>query len=452
MRSKDSLADLVGSRIKGVLADSLKRAAGLRGNGDDEMNGDAAGADERGCQQREASGDAVVNGESSGQNLAGKAIDSICRQVAGAGAERGMEDAVEERAESYEETIAQLKCQIEENAKLLSEAIEKAQEKGQMETRLRSELEEKERAYAEAMAQRQEWVKREEELRGQMEQAVEKANRYAEQIGAVQAQAEERTRGYEEAIRQLKEQVEEQARLRTEAMEKVEQAVQSQERLRGELAEKEKAYGDAMAEVREKAESEGRLRLELAEKERVYVETMAEQQKWIEREAELKAQAEQAEEKARGYAEEVSSLQREAREKEERLEKAILQMKGQVEANAKTEMELIEILSGLVKHRVCEGCGMDDMKAGRLVRIDSGQLLCMDCLDELKSARACCEGTCWRGKIDTGGLKGTIGPGWIRTNAGLRQRVYSPSPQDHNHTNNKHLQRLEMAVYKPVYK
>ena len=44
------------------------------------------------------------------------------------------------------------------------------------------------------------------------------------------------------------------------------------------------------------------------------------------------------------------------------------------------------------------------------------------------------------------------GPGWIRTNEDLRQRVYSPFTKEDNLHNNKDLENQQNAAYKPAYK
>ena len=60
--------------------------------------------------------------------------------------------------------------------------------------------------------------------------------------------------------------------------------------------------------------------------------------------------------------------------------------KAKAEAAARTEAEakLNEILAHPTRTATCECCGKEDIPESDLVRIDSGQLLCPDCVKELK--------------------------------------------------------------------
>ena len=49
-------------------------------------------------------------------------------------------------------------------------------------------------------------------------------------------------------------------------------------------------------------------------------------------------------------------------------------------------------------------------------------------------------------------MQGLNGPGWIRTNVGSRQRVYSPSLEKSNSCDDSDLSEAQSTAYKPAYK
>jgi hypothetical protein len=107
-----------------------------------------------------------------------------------------------------------------------------------------------------------------------------------------------------------------------------------------EVEQKMKSYTEEIAQVKaESAETIAKLKAEFAEQIRAYSDAAA-----------------RAEEKA----------------------------KAEATARAEAEAKLNEILTRPTRTATCECCGTEDIPENELVRIDSGQLLCPDCLRQLK--------------------------------------------------------------------
>lgn len=125
---------------------------------------------------------------------------------------------------------------------------------------------------------------------------------------------------------------------------------------------------EAAARVKaEAAETIAKQRAEFEEKVRVYAEAAAIAEARAKTEVQERARAEVqivAAEKARSEAEERARLEAQAR--------------------ADAEAKLIEILGNSIRAATCECCGKEDVPEKDLVRIDSGQLLCPDCLGALR--------------------------------------------------------------------
>jgi len=139
----------------------------------------------------------------------------------------------------------------------------------------------------------------------------------------------------------------------------------------------------------EKAETEAKAR---AEAEKTGVETRGEAEKQAKVEARSKARAE---ERARLEAEARLRAEREAKSRDEEkinvsrvaipaIEEATIAEYQQGEkAEAKSKTEIIGI-SG--KRGTCECCGKKGVPKDKLLKIDSGQLFCPNCLHALRSS------------------------------------------------------------------
>jgi len=117
--------------------------------------------------------------------------------------------------------------------------------------------------------------------------------------------------------------------------------------------------------------------------------------------AEVRAQAwAMAKKKARAHAKEIAQIKAEAdetiamqkavfAEKVGAYTKAVTEAqakaKAQAEARAQAEAKLAEMLGSAVSTGTCECCGRDGVPEDELVRIDSGQFFCPDCLEALRA-------------------------------------------------------------------
>lgn len=135
----------------------------------------------------------------------------------------------------------------------------------------------------------------------------------------------------------------------------------------------------AMWESAIRAEAEARVRAEARRKAKASAEEIA------------KAKAEVAETAARIKAEVVDMIDSVKAECEEELRLsaesvARAQEKAKVESEkrARIEVKLNEVLSGSVRTAACECCGRQEVTGNELAKIDSGQMLCPDCLKALR--------------------------------------------------------------------
>ena len=107
----------------------------------------------------------------------------------------------------------------------------------------------------------------------------------------------------------------------------------------------------------------------------------------------------EVEQKMKSYTEEIAQVKAEATETIAKLKAQFAEQiraysdaaaraeeKANAEAAARTEAEakLNEILAHPTSTAACECCGREDIPENDLARIDSGQLLCPDCLRQLK--------------------------------------------------------------------
>lgn len=104
-----------------------------------------------------------------------------------------------------------------------------------------------------------------------------------------------------------------------------------------------------------------------------------------------KVKAEMAEAVARIKAEVVDMIdsaktecEGELRLSAEALARAQEKAKVESEKRARIEAKLNEVLSGSARTAACECCGRQDVPENELAKIDSGQLLCPDCLRAMR--------------------------------------------------------------------
>jgi transketolase len=112
-----------------------------------------------------------------------------------------------------------------------------------------------------------------------------------------------------------------------------------------------------------------------------------------------KAVGVEVEQKLKSYTEEMAQVQAEATETIAKLKaqfaeqiqaysdavaRAEEKAKAEATARAEAEAKLNEILAQRPSTATCECCGKEDVPESDMVRIDSGQLLCPDCLRQLR--------------------------------------------------------------------
>ena len=165
---------------------------------------------------------------------------------------------------------------------------------------------------------------------------------------------------------------------------------------------KARAHAREIAQIKaEAAETIARQKAMFDKEVDAYTETLTEAQEKAKAVTEARAQAEaRAREKDKSHADEIAQIKAGAAETiarqkamfAERVDaytKAVTEAqekaKAQTEARAQAEAKLAEMLSSTVSTGTCECCGRDDISENDLVRIDSGQLFCPDCLEALRA-------------------------------------------------------------------
>lgn len=108
----------------------------------------------------------------------------------------------------------------------------------------------------------------------------------------------------------------------------------------------------------------------------------------------------EAEQKMKSYTDEIAKVKAEATETIAKLKaefaeqikaysdaaaRAEEKAKAEAAARAEAEAKLNEILVHSTRTATCECCGKDDVPENDVVRIDSGQLLCPDCVKQLRN-------------------------------------------------------------------
>jgi membrane protein involved in colicin uptake len=158
----------------------------------------------------------------------------------------------------------------------------------------------------------------------------------------------------------------------------------------GAKAEVEAQFADALAEAKSQFEEE--LKVYIDALNRAEEEARAETEEMQEAEARLRAEAE---EKERYYAEEITRVKdriekakAEFKAQSEVYSKALIRAEEKAKAEAEKRVEAEEKLSNILRssriRSTCECCGKVDIPVSNLAKIDSGQLLCPDCLKALR--------------------------------------------------------------------
>ena len=193
--------------------------------------------------------------------------------------------------------------------------------------------------------------------------AKEKDKRSTDGIARIKRESEVKLKA--EIERKDKYFAEETARIKAEAEEAL-------TKVRSEYEEELKNYSDALnrveddtqAETEVVQETEARLRAELEEKDAYYAGEIARVKETIEMaKAEFETQIRECHE-ARMRVEEEARMEAEKR--------------------TQVEEELNKVLQGQEMKGVCDCCDSEDFPVSELIRIDSGQLLCPDCLRALR--------------------------------------------------------------------
>ena len=192
------------------------------------------------------------------------------------------------------------------------------------------------------------------------------------------------------------------AKLGTQQQDKKEKAVAKVRAMAAEEIIKVKAEGEkkfkscehalARAEEKAKTQAEARLRAEVAlkaqaeEMEEFYTTEITKVKETIERAKKEFQEKERAYSKALAAAEEKVRMEAEARAQAEAKLRAIAEQKASAEARVRAEAEakLNEVLGDTEMTGTCECCDRNDVPESNLSKIDSGQLLCYDCLKMLR--------------------------------------------------------------------
>lgn len=164
------------------------------------------------------------------------------------------------------------------------------------------------------------------------------------QIEQAKAQFEQRMQAYRDALAEARQKAQAEAEARTKA-----QAIaQAEASLRAELEQRARAQSEALAQAEARAQAEATLRAEAEQRAQMETQARAIAEARAQAEAELRSEAEQR-----------ANSQAQARMKSEN------RFGGGDSAG---------------RRGPCEGCGRQDVPENDLARIDSGQLVCPDCL------------------------------------------------------------------------
>lgn len=193
------------------------------------------------------------------------------------------------------------------------------------------------------------------------------------------------------------------ARIRAELKEQTEQkiaaakakAAEAIANIKSEFSEKIRACEKALAEAERKAKIEASLRIDAEEAARAHAEGLEKIAERTRRETKLRIEAEQKakmESHARSIAEARLEAETELRAEAEQKAERELQMRAKAETTAeslkrRTHLNTVEGLGTADstegngnKTAPCEGCGRDNVPENDLSRIESGQLVCPECM------------------------------------------------------------------------
>ena len=156
-----------------------------------------------------------------------------------------------------------------------------------------------------------------------------------------------------------------------ETQERLEEEIQA----RASVEQETESYAQKLTQATTMAESEVKERLKAERKVEVEVKERTEAEHRAEREAKARSKVEER-------------LNAEIRKGQEiRIPHDSEPQKPPQTTHAPDdEAEIIEDADVSRGHVECECCGKGNLDEGQLVRIDSGQMFCPECLDELKSA------------------------------------------------------------------
>ncbi|MBL7186189.1 MAG: hypothetical protein ISS70_07665 [Phycisphaerae bacterium] len=197
------------------------------------------------------------------------------------------------------------------------------------------------------------------EIQAKAEKAVAQAKaEAADAIAKVEAECHEQLEAGAQALAKAQEKARAEAAKRASVEAKLSaQSEQAEtlgageptEQVGAQFEQREKAYRDALNEARQKVQAEATLRAEAEQRAQMEARARAIAEARAQAEAELRSEAEQR-----------ANLQAKAGMRAE------TKFRGQTESTGRTGP--------------CEGCGQQDVPEEDLAKIDSGQLVCPDCL------------------------------------------------------------------------
>ncbi len=174
---------------------------------------------------------------------------------------------------------------------------------------------------------------------------ADKSAEIEEQVDQARAEFEQRENVYRDALTEARQktQAETEERTRAQAM------AQAEAGLRVEVEQRARSQNEALAQAEARAQAESTLRAEAEQRAQMEAQTRAIAEARAEAEAELRSEAEQR----------ASSL---------------------AKARIKDDTKYGELAESAGETGSCEGCGLEHVPEYELAKIDSGQLVCSDCL------------------------------------------------------------------------
>jgi hypothetical protein len=182
------------------------------------------------------------------------------------------------------------------------------------------------------------------------------------------AEAREEVKAEREARLIAEEKAKSESKIRAKVEEKVRSYIEAIEKAKSEAVEKSKDYSETIAKIKDEAEKrvKAELRARIRAEERARLEADARVR--TEREANYHVDGQNQD-----YSEDTTGSEDE--------EKTML---GDVESEKTQTKSVIEILDISRNKGTCECCGRKSVQRDLLVKIDSGQLFCPDCLKALR--------------------------------------------------------------------